>query len=529
MKKLIFVVLLTIFSFSLFANGRFVLVIDAGHGGKDSGAVGLKKQEKNIALNVAKLFGQKIKDTYPDVDVYYTRDGDSFLELWQRTALANSKKAQLFISIHCNSSAYNPALSQQQYQMPSGFETFVMGVQKSERSLQIAMKENSVILQEDNYVEMYDGFNPNDPEAYIMMANMQDGLYGSLNQSIKFADFIQANMSKSVDYKDRKVQQAPFRVLYGLRCPSVLTEIGFINNPDEEAFMSSEEGSTKIANALFLAFAEYKKSLDITDSDNAQPATASTKSKKSVGTQTISNVVEITTRVTQCDTIVESVVRVGNNEDIDQPIPLYKIQFYTGTDPVSAISSLNSLGKVDNYFNRIADDFSYTVGSFENLYDAIDLLIKVQAKGFQDAFIVEKNSVSSTQSYIPVSVDKADIDKAKERAKVRTPKIETPKVETPKVETPKVETPKVEAPKYGNNKLIYKVQFYTGTTSGVALSKVKNVGEIGSYLNKKTNTTSYTVGEFESIEEATVVRRKVQELGFKDAFIVKFKDGVRVD
>ena len=225
------------------------VVIDAGHGGKDTGALGKLTTEKAINLAVALKFGNYIKENLPDVKVVYTRSTDKFVELSERAAIANRNNADVFISIHCNStetpnSAY-------------GAETFVMGESKNEKNLAVAKKENAAILLEDN-TDAYDNFDPNSTEAYILFS-LSQSLYQ--NQSLTLADKVQKQLA-SQDFHDRGVQQAGFLVLWKTSMPSILVELGFINHAREEQTLNSERGQTKMALSLYRAFAEYKREFE---------------------------------------------------------------------------------------------------------------------------------------------------------------------------------------------------------------------------------------------------------------------------
>lgn len=224
------------------------VVIDPGHGGAKPGAQGSKSWEKNITLAVAKKFGRLIEDNYPDVKVIYTRTTDVDISLAERAHIANRNKADLFISIHANS---HPTSA------PTGVETFVMGLSESRANLEVAKKENADILLEADYKNNtdYSGFDPNAPETYVMLTMFQNAF---IDKSLNLAQSIQTQYKQNLKTINRGVKQAELYVLYKTTCPSVLTEIGFISNPTEEAFMLSEEGQARIAVCLFNAFMTYK-------------------------------------------------------------------------------------------------------------------------------------------------------------------------------------------------------------------------------------------------------------------------------
>ena len=248
----IFIVLF-LFPFSAYtqASGKkFVVVIDAGHGGKDPGAIGRIIREKNINLGIALKLGALIRENHPDVKVVYTRDRDIFVELQQRANIANRVKADLFISIHTNSATNRSAY---------GTETYTLGLARTEENLRVAKRENSVILLEDDFSKRYEGFDPNSTESYIMFEFLQDK---HLEQSINLASSIQRQFKNSAKRVDRGVRQAGFLVLRNTGMPSVLIEVGYISNRNEEAYLASEKGQLQMAKSIYNAFCDYKSDCD---------------------------------------------------------------------------------------------------------------------------------------------------------------------------------------------------------------------------------------------------------------------------
>jgi len=234
------------------------VVIDAGHGGKDPGAVGRNSYEKDIALAIALKTGSYIKKYLPDVEVIYTRKTDVFVELYKRARIANDSKANLFISIHCNASKNATA---------SGTETYVMGLHKSDANLEVAKLENAAILNEENFADMYEGFDPKMDEDYITLAMCQDAF---LDQSTMLADEIQRQFRDRVKRKDRGVFQAGFIVLYRTTMPGVLIETGFITNSADERFLMSADGQAYIASAIYRSFKYYKQEMERKDNKAQQ-------------------------------------------------------------------------------------------------------------------------------------------------------------------------------------------------------------------------------------------------------------------
>ncbi|MFT4032918.1 MAG: N-acetylmuramoyl-L-alanine amidase [Siphonobacter sp.] len=228
------------------------VVIDAGHGGKDPGAIGKHGvREKNVVLKIALGLGDLIKEHYPNVKVVYTRKTDVFVELHERGAISNRSKADLFISIHANAL---PSNRRDFY----GTETYVMGLHKSEQNMAVAKRENAVILQEANYENKYKGFDPDSPLGMIMLENYQNAY---LTSSLNFASKVEKSF-KRADRLSRGVKQAGFIVLWETATPAVLIETGYLSNPMEEAFLNSEEGQTILSRAIYKAFDQYKREMD---------------------------------------------------------------------------------------------------------------------------------------------------------------------------------------------------------------------------------------------------------------------------
>lgn len=242
-----------------------VICLDAGHGGKDPGNLGtgrFRTTEKHIALAVTKLVGKYINENLPDVKVVYTREDDRFIELKERCNIANKAKADVFISIHCNANDNHG---------PHGTETFSMGLHKTEANMQVAMKENASILLEDDHALKYEGYDPKDPESMIALSLRQNKY---LDHSLQLSALMQKQFTERVGRTDRGVKQAGFLVISYTTMPSVLTEIGFLSNSEEEDFLQSEKGQELVASAIYRAFKEYKAACE-GRSSGAKPAPVS--------------------------------------------------------------------------------------------------------------------------------------------------------------------------------------------------------------------------------------------------------------
>ncbi len=338
------VLFLIFFSGSLQAqrSGRMhTVVIDAGHGGHDPGALGQKSREKNINLAIALRLGQLIRASLKDVRVIYTRDKDNFVELYRRAGIANESKADLFISIHCNANN-NHTLQ--------GAETYVMGLHKSQANLNIAKLENASILLESDYKSTYNGFDPNSDESYIIFSLNQNS---NLDKSTDFAAAIQKQMEERVGRNNRGVRQAGFLVLYRTTMPSVLVETGYISNPDEELFLTSEKGQEYIASAIFKAFKEISGAEILPVKEGDSEMVSDHKPRQ----------VEVSGQL------------------------IYRVQ-------IAAEKSETTKG--DRRFSRFQDVkmymhggmYKYTVGNETDLAAAQRLLDEVKEKGVKDAFIV---------------------------------------------------------------------------------------------------------------------------------------------
>jgi N-acetylmuramoyl-L-alanine amidase len=328
------------------------IVIDPGHGGKDSGTLGTKRfkiYEKHVALAVSLKLGNYIAEEFPDVKIIYTRDTDVFLELNERTEIANKSNADLFISIHCDGFT-NPK--------PSGASVFVMGMSKLKANMDVAMRENSAIYLEDNYQQKYDGFDPKSAESYIVFSLMQNTY---LNQSLQIAEEVENEFSTRANRKSRGVKQAPFYVISRTNMPSILVECGFLTNPKEEEFLHSDLGQDYIASAIFRAFRSYKQSIEI--------------SAEAVNEKSIDLV----------DTLKKEVLALKTNKIKNDLNLLYKIQI--GTFLRSMLNN-NQFTDLNVEEEKINGTFKYFVDAGNSKIEADRLKINLRNLGFKGAFIV---------------------------------------------------------------------------------------------------------------------------------------------
>lgn len=236
--------------FSPLSAKTYTIVIDPGHGGHDTGALGFFSKEKDINLNIALELGRLIEQNMTDVKLVYTRKTDKFIALDERANIANRNKADLFISIHTNSTVAGKKGTQIR-----GTETYTLGMHRAAENLEVAKRENSVITLENDYEEKYAGFDPSVSESYIIFELMQDQY---MTQSIRLADLIQTQFSSHAGRVNKGVMQAGFLVLRKVSMPSVLIELGFINNQDEEKFLNSKDGIAKMSRSIYNAIKKYR-------------------------------------------------------------------------------------------------------------------------------------------------------------------------------------------------------------------------------------------------------------------------------
>lgn len=262
-KSVLLAIILLNFSLSIYGQENYAvktIVIDAGHGGKDPGNLRNGAREKDIVLAVALKLGAYIEKYLPDVKVIYTRDKDEFIDLNVRAQIANKNNADLFISIHANSTASETTSAR-------GTETFVMGLSHNKSNLALAMRENSVIKYEDDYESVYDGFDPTSDESYIMFSLFQNVYQAS---SIRLAEKIENEFSEKVKRNSRGVKMERLLVLWKTTMPSVLVELGFVNNEREKEFLISEQGQSYLASGIFRAVRDYKNEVESINAKNSK-------------------------------------------------------------------------------------------------------------------------------------------------------------------------------------------------------------------------------------------------------------------
>ncbi len=369
---ILFIALSLLLAFSLFpethaAETRFTVVIDAGHGGNDPGAIGRRGKEKNINLSVALKLGRLIRQNCPDTRVVYTRERDVFVPLHRRAEIANDAKADLFISIHTNSVA-------SRNKSVNGAETYTLGLHRTQENLEVAKKENAVILIEDDYKQRYAGFNPNSSESYIIFEFLQDK---NMAQSVSFATSVQ-KCFRNANRTDKGVHQAGFLVLRATSMPSVLIELGYITNPTEEAYLMSEQGSSTLAKSIYRAFLNYKGG-KVSSAQLAAEPDSSYKPEE-----------EETTVASQPQTPAVR-TQVSSKQDVTRASvagkPVFKIQILTSDRKLPSKSrQFKGLSPVDSYEEN--GIIKYTYGADTNYNKILRLKRNKVDSKFKDAFII---------------------------------------------------------------------------------------------------------------------------------------------
>lgn len=369
---------------------KFVLVIDAGHGGRDAGAVGAVTKEKTLTLKYALAFGEMVERNCPDVSVVYTRKTDRFLELWQRAEIANKQKADLFVSVHINSLPRG--------HVARGFQTYTLGrgrVSGSSKgfveNLEVAKRENAVILLEDNYQQRYQGYDPNSPESDIMFEFIQDD---NMERSAELARLMQRYVCQATGRRNMGAHQDNLAVLRLTSMPGCLVELGFISTKDEEAFMNSRDATDKYARGMFNAFVEYKKArgwAGVSAVQTQQPAAEPAQSEKKSQPEKNEPVEKPAAAGQPTETaapaiapLMQSVPVSSASAESDDPV--FKVQFMTSDRQLKAGDRrFKGLTDVDSYKER--GIWKFTVGSSTD-YNAIYRLRKEVIQKFPQAFII---------------------------------------------------------------------------------------------------------------------------------------------
>ncbi len=414
-KRLLFLLTLTMLVAvtAVAARKKFTLVIDAGHGGHDTGAVGKITKEKTINLNVALTFGRLVERNCPDVKVIYTRKTDVFIPLHTRADIANRNKADLFISIHTNALPKG--------RISRGLETYTLGMHRASDNLEVAKRENEVILYEKDYKQRYQGFDPNSSESYIMFEFMQDK---NMEQSVELAKFVQRRTCAAAGRQNKGVKQAGFLVLRETSMPSCLIELGFISTPDEERFLHTSSGVSQLGQGIYQAFLDYKRKYDgnitvplkaepseevniptVVPQDEAKEVRKEARKERKVQPAeepTVKPMEEPTAqpveepkvqpaeedkdKVKDTDIDNKSDDKDKGGEEAKPAVPVFKLQILASSTKLKANDAqLKGVTDVDSY--QEGGLYKYTVGASEN-YNEVNRLRKSLADKFPQAFII---------------------------------------------------------------------------------------------------------------------------------------------
>ena len=358
-KRIVFVAIAMHFLSGYSQGQKFKVVLDAGHGGKDYGAVYHGNIEKNIALQTTLRVGA-ILEKDPQIDVVYTRKSDVFIELQQRANIANKSKGSIFVSMHCNANKNQAA---------SGNETYVMGITRNASNLEVAKNENEVVTLETDYKIKYDGFDPNSPESVIGISILQEE---HLDQSIELAGRVQEFFTKKTDNKNRGVKQAGFLVLRQITMPRVLVEMGFVSNKEEGEFLNSEDGQNKLAEAIAGAIMDYKNEFFNPSNNDDVKEDVKIIAKKE------ETIVKETPKKEEAVKKVEKATEKGI---------VFKIQISASTKEL-ATSPSNVKGLSPISVESTGSLFKYFYASEKNYDVAKQKLEEAKKKGYSSAFIV---------------------------------------------------------------------------------------------------------------------------------------------
>jgi len=323
---------------------KFIVVLDAGHGGNDPGNIGNGYREKTIALKVVKEIRNELQKIN-DIKVILTRDKDVLINLWKRGEIANKAKADLFVSIHCDSHSSNAY----------GAGTFVLGLHANKRNFDVAKRENAVISLEDNYRERYKGFDPNSEESVLGLTLLQEE---NLDKSFLLAADIQQNFSKALKRKNRGVKQAGFVVLHQTYMPSVLIELGFLTNKNEGKFLNSKSGQQKMAKEIARSIKKYYNQLKL-------------------------NTVAVNDQISIENTKVDSTIR--DEDKLDEEV-VFKIQIASSKNKIQ-LKSYNFKGLKNVQRVKVGSYYKYYYGVTTNYIKVKNSLLKAKSKGYSDALI----------------------------------------------------------------------------------------------------------------------------------------------
>ncbi len=534
-----------------------IIVIDPGHGGKDPGCNGVSCKEKDVALAVSLKFGKLIEENIKDVKVIFTRKTDIFVELEDRAKIANDNNADLFISIHCNA-AGKPVMIKDKKTgkmrpktfknskgktivvetanpAPFGSETYVMGLKNEEGKMKVAQRENSAMLLEDNYETKYQGFDPNSEESYIIMSNYTSSY---VIQSAGLALKIQEQYFKKAGRVDKGVHRQSIWVLWRTSMPSVLTELGYLTNPQEEKFLGSEKGQNYLAACLFRAFRKYKdeqegvkKTYDDAienqvplENENYKIANESDETKtlekpeeeKDVEIKKEDKEEELETASAKAKLEAEQKAKAEAAEQKAKEKAIAETKAKEDADAKAKEDARIKKAKADSLaeIQKVKTKADEAEKKYKQLITMADLNFK--NKNYVEALdLFQKANALKANNDAYASKKIKDIEALNNTASVKTNTV---------AEVKEIDKPKTEENKSG---IVFKVQF--AATDKEVDAKVKFPNVIDVWFYKVGAVIKYTSGNFSSFDNATKHQAKLKELGYKDCFVAAFKDGVRMD
>ncbi len=466
----------------------FVVVIDAGHGGHDPGAVGSFSYEKDINLAIALAFGKKIKENDPTVKVIYTRDTDKFLTLQERADIPNNAHADLFVCIHTNSSTSS---------VPYGSETYTLGLAKSKSNLNVAMRENSVMLLEDNYQTRYKGFDPNSVDSYIMFEFIQDKY---LDKSLSFAQDVQRNFEKK-GRVDKGVRQAGFWVLHKTAAPSVLIELGYISNKQEELFLNSDEGQDQMAEAIYNAFSRYKRDYQ---RKSGKDAVASAKTTTNESKNDLSKPYVPKTAATQ------PAKEPAATQETNAQLPVKPIVVNTEKTPVTVAEQQ----KEENT---------------SNLPKPGTKPVTIKETPANTEIPTAKSPANTPAQVNPEKKPATTVEQLKESSLAKPPKAEPkPAVEGDPVfkEIPIALTPQTNPAVAQKDEIIFTIQLFA-LNKKLPKNSPEFKGLTTSYIYDNSGTYKYVYSSSPDYMEAQKIKNSISDK-FPDAWIIALKNGERI-
>ena len=521
-KKTLYLLLLMVATaLQAAAKDRFTLVIDPGHGGHDAGAVGSFSKEKNTNLNVALAFGKYVENNCPDVRVIYTRKTDIFIPLHTRADIANRNKADLFISIHTNSLPGG--------RIARGLETYTLGMHRANDNLEVAKRENSVILVEKDYKQRYQGFDPRSSESYIMFELIQDK---NMEKSVELARAVQRRTCASANRPNKGVKQAGFLVLRETSMPSCLIELGFISTADEERFLNSKDGIDKLGFGIYQAFLDFKKKSDaatqpsyqIQEPEKVNVPTIATPSQKQQAPKTKNDKTDnkpLTNNIPQAKPKTDN--KTQKNQVLQELANARAGRTTVDDNNKKPSTDVDSILMADPTRNNQTGKDSSQQG--EPIMPASKPTPKAEVKPVEKP--VHKTEVRHDKTVAPPT-PKAEQNAETAAKPVQKTEAEPVKTATkPTVKTVEKPANTVSTPQQTSGQPIFKVQILASSARQNPNSPMlKDLENVDYY--EENGMFKYTVGASTDYQEIYQLRKSLSER-FPEAFIIAFKDGRRAN